>query len=98
MLDEYEDVFNDKIGRLKGYKARIQVDEKVQPYAQDSRRIPYHFAKAAEEEIDELIKNDILEEQKNRITWLSQLKAVPKPKKPSKVLITVDAREVNTAI
>jgi hypothetical protein len=95
---EYDDVFSEKVGRLKNHKVHLHVDESIKSCIQPYRRIPYHLAEAAQQELDDLVKNDILEVPPGPVKWVSQLVVVPKPKKPGKVRITVDARVVNKAI
>ena len=98
LMQDYSDVFSDKVGRLKDYKVHFYVDRSVKPCIQPYRRIPYHLTVAAQEELDELVANDILEVPPGPVDWVSQLVVVPKAKKPGKVRITVDARVVNKAI
>ena len=84
-MQEYSDVFSEKVGRLKDYKVHFHVDRSVKPCIQPYRRISYHLSIAAQEELDELVANDILEVPPGPVDWVSQLVVVPKPKKPGNV-------------
>ena len=98
IMDQYSSVFNDRVGRLKGYKVKLHIDQDIKPVQQPYRRTPYNLMKGAEEEIDQLIKNDLIEEPPGPTEWLSQMVVVPKEKKPGKVRITTDMRVANKAI
>ena len=69
-MDQYSSVFNDRVGRLKGYKVKLHIDKDIKPIQQPYRRTPYNLMKEAEEEIDQLIKNDSIEEPPGPTEWL----------------------------
>ena len=98
ILQEYNDVLTEKIGRLKNFKIKLHIDKSVRPIQMPYRRLPYNLTKATELELEELIRNDIIEIAPGPTEWLSQMVVVPKPKKPNKVRITSDMRAVNKAI
>ncbi len=97
LMADFKNVFSNKVGRLKGCKIRLHTDKSVKPVIQPYRRLPYHLVQATEKELDELIKNDIMEVPPGPVKW-SQLVAVPKPKKPGEARITTDSRVANKAI
>jgi hypothetical protein len=97
-MNNFKDVFNDKVGRLKDFKVKLHIDKAKKPTQQPYRRVPYNLAKACEEEIDKLITSGVIEESKEPIGWLSQMVVVPKEKKPGKVRITTGIRLANRAI
>ena len=98
LFDKYQDLFNDKIGKLKGYQVKLHIDETIVPRKQAYRRVPYHLLKALDGELDKLIENDVIEPVVTPPKWISPIVAVPKPKKPGEVRITVDSRVANKAI
>jgi len=98
LMLRYNDVFTDKIGRLKGYKVKLHIDPDAKPVQTRYRRPPYHLVKAFEAELDTLMEQKVLEYHPGPVTWLLQFVIVPKPKKPGQVRITVDARIANKAI
>ncbi len=84
-MEKYKSVSTEKIGRLKGHKVHLHIDKSVRPVQQPYRRIPYHLVKAADEELDELQRNGVLEVPPGPVTWKSQWMVVANPKKPGKV-------------
>ncbi len=98
LLSEYDTVFTEKVGKLKGYKVKLHVDRTITPKQQPYRRVPYHLAKPIEKELDKLIENDVIEAIEKPSEWVSALVAVPKPKKPGEVRLTIDSRLANKAI
>ena len=98
LMSKFSDVFTDRVGRLNDYKVKLHIDKSFRPVRIPYRRLPYHLVKATEDELDTLIKNDILEKPTGPVKWLSQMVVVEKPKKPGKVRITTDARVANKAI
>ena len=95
---QFPEVFNDGIGKLRNYEVELKVDTSVRPVQQAYWRQPFHLKRAIEEEIGKLIENDVIEEAKGPVSWLSEMVVVPKPKKPGQVRITTDARSANKAI
>ena len=85
------------IGKYKDYEMNIHVDKSVKPIAQPLRRVPFGLQNKVNEKLDELLKNDIIEEVKSGPTeWVSPLVVVPKPN--ADVRICVDMRRANVAI
>ena len=91
-------VFNDFIGKLKGYKVKLHIDHNVQPKQQPYRRVAHHLVKPIEKEINKLIEDGIIERVNKPSDWVSALVSVPKPKKHGEVRITIDSRLANKAI
>ncbi len=98
LLSEYDTVFTEKVGKLKGYKVKLHIDRTITPKQQPYRRVPYHLAKPIEKKLDKLIENDVIEAIEKPSEWVSALVAVPKPKKPGEVRLTIDSRFANKAI
>ena len=87
------------IGKLKSVEIKLDIDAMVKPAVQPTRRIPFHIRKQVEQEINSLIKQDIIEKVPgNEATpWISQIVAVPK-KENTAVRLCIDMRSANTTI
>ena len=97
-MEEFSEVINERVGRLKGYKVKLHIDNNAKPVQQAYRRIPYNLNQAAEKEIDELKANGVIEEPPGPTGLISQMVVVPKEKKPGRVRITIDMRVANKSI
>ncbi len=97
ILEKNKEVFNG-LGKLKGQKIILNIDETVQPTAEPQRRIPYHIREKVKHAIKELEKDDIIEKvpPTQATPWISAIVAVPK--KDGNVRICVDMRKANQAI
>ena len=98
MLKKYDETMQG-IGKLKDVEIKLDIDPTVKPVVQPTRRIPFHIRKQVEQEINSLIKQDIIEKvPDNEATpWISQIVAVPK-KENTAVRLCIDMRSANTAI
>ena len=86
------------IGKLKDVTVKLHVDESVEPVALKQRRTPFHLRKKVEPEIDNLLKQDIIEKVEGVPTpWISPIVVTPK-KDSSKIRVCVDMRQPNKAI
>lgn len=85
LFEEFPDVFNDRIGKVKDFRVHIHIDKSIRPVAQPLRRVAYHVLKKADKAYDELLKNDIIEEVNEPSAWVSNVVIVPKPKKLDEV-------------
>ncbi len=56
VVDRHADVFQEKLGRVQGVKAKIHVDPKAQPKFYRPRHIPYALRNKVENELDRLVK------------------------------------------
>ena len=75
----------------------MHIDKRVPPVAQTTRRTPFHLRGKVEKEIQQLLRDDIIEEVTNESTpWVSPI--VTPPKKNGDVRLCVDMREANKAI
>lgn len=85
------------IGKLKERTVTLHINKNVKPVAQKGRRTPFHLRKKVEKEIENMLKDDVIEEIQNESTpWVSPI--VTPPKKNGDVRICVDMREANKAI
>ena len=98
LCEEYIDIF-EGFGKLKRVQVKLYIDETAQPVQNRQRKIPYQIREKVQEELEKLEQLDIIEEVVDAPTpWVSPIVALPKPKKPSELLICVDIRETNKAI
>ena len=98
MLD-YHDVFSG-LGKHKYIKAKLIVDESVQPVSHKQRLIPYNLAqKAAQEEL-RLREQGVIEAVPNNqpTTWCTNPVIAPKPHNLEAIRFCSDMRVPNTAI
>ena len=86
------------IGKLKGTKVKLHINESVTPVAQPHRRIPFHMRKKVEAELQRLQELDIIEDVKGPTPWVSPIVAAPKPGNPEQIRICVDMRCANKAV
>lgn len=97
LLQKHSKVFSG-LGKLKGDKIKLDIDNTKTAKAQPQRRIPYHIRGKVKDAIAELESEDIIEKvpEDEATPWVSPIVAVPK--KDGKVRICVDMRLANEAI
>ena len=61
MLDHHKAVFQEGLGELKGYKAKIALDPQATPRFCKARSVPYALNANVEEELDRLTAEGIIE-------------------------------------
>ena len=97
LQNQYPGLFKG-IGKLKNKQFKLHIDESVTPVAQTSRRTPFHLRPKVEEEIQKLLKQDIIESvESNPTPWVSPIVTPPK-KDGSSIRLCIDMREPNKAI
>ena len=82
LLRKYQAIFQQSLGTLKGFKAHIHVDPAAKPKYCKARSIPYAFKAKVGEELDQLVKERILEPLQSS-EWVSPIVPVLKPDKKS---------------
>ncbi len=78
LLDKYHDVFNEELGTIKSFSAKLHVKPDETPKFYKPHSVPYTLRSSIEDEIDRLERQGILE----KIThseWATLIVAVPKP-------------------
>ena len=50
------------VGKLKGYKLKLHINEDVTPVAQSVRRLPFGLRDKVDDKLDELLDMGIIEE------------------------------------
>ena len=61
ILAQHKEVFQEGLGTLQGYSAKIHVDPSARSKFYKSRTIPYVYKLQVEEELDHLVKQGIIE-------------------------------------
>ena len=61
VLDQYADVFQDKLGCLKGVKAQIHADADATPVFHRARSVPFALRTKVEKELDRLLAEGIIQ-------------------------------------
>ena len=96
IVKNFPDVFSG-VGKLKDYQLKLHVNKDVKPLAQPLRRLPFGLREKVDKKLDELLKEDIIEEVHSGPTeWVSPLVVVPKP--DGDIRICIDMRRANEAI
>ena len=61
VLLDYQQLFEESLGTLNGYRASFQVDPVIKPKFCKARTVPYAICSLVEEELDRLISSGTLE-------------------------------------
>ncbi|XP_044182144.1 uncharacterized protein K02A2.6-like [Acropora millepora] len=85
-----------RIGKLKGFQLKLHIDEQVQPAAEPLGRPPFSLKEKIEKKLDELLREDIIEQVEGPTPWVNPVVVVPKPN--GDVRLCVDMRCANKAI
>ncbi|CAB4011828.1 Hypothetical predicted protein, partial [Paramuricea clavata] len=84
------------IGKLKGVKVKLHIDETVVPVAQKHRRVPFHLRDKVEAELSRLEKATI-EAVHSATDWISPI-VISQKKDSNEIRMCVDMVEPNRAI
>lgn len=89
-------VAREALSKLKDFQLQISIDKSVPPVIQPFRRIPFALRSRIEEQINELLRLDIIERVEGASVWVSPI--VPVPKGPNGIRLCVDMRRANEAV
>ena len=95
IVSKYPSVFSGA-GKLKHFQVKIHIDPTVTPVIQPLRRLPYHTRAKVSEELDRLLKLDIIEPVEGPTPWINP--AVVVPKSSGEIRLCLDMRRANEAI
>ena len=97
VLKQYPGITNG-IGKLKDFQVKLHIDDTVAPVAHQHSRVPFHLREKVAEEVDKLLKADIIEPVYEPSEWVSRIVTPPKPNDPSQIRLCIDMRNANQAI
>lgn len=86
VLGKYETVFNEGLGTLKGYGAKIVVKENAVPRFFKARPVPYTIKDKIEEELNKLVEDGILQSVK-LAEWAAPIVPVVKPDQSIRIYV-----------
>ena len=97
ILLEYPQNFQG-LGKLKEYKVKLHCNPDVKPVNVPAHSFPYHLKDRTQSAIEEIIRQDVIEEHPHDepAPWVSN--AVLAPKSDGSIRVTLDARNVNKAL
>ena len=95
LTTRFKDIFTG-IGKLEGFQLKLHIDEQVQPVAQPLRRPPFSLKEKIKKKLDELLREDIIEQVEGPTPWVNPVVVFPKPN--GDVRLCVDMRCANKAI
>ena len=95
LLRDFPDCFKG-VRILKGFQAKLHIDESVKPVAEKLRLPPYGLRDKIEQKLEELVECDIIEPAEGPTPWVSPVVVVPKPS--GDIRLCVDMRKANEAI
>ena len=99
IVNQYEDLFSERLGKLKDDDVELHVDESMPGEQNRHHRVPFMLRKPVEKELQHLLNSDIIEKVEGEPTpWVSPIHVVKKPHKPDQIRICVDMRAPNKAI
>ena len=95
LIKEYDDLFHG-LGQITNYSHKIKVDPNVKLVSQCLRRIPLSQIEQVKDEIDRMLKDNVIEEVPEPSPWVSNLVVVPKAS--GGLRVCCDFRELKKAI
>ena len=84
------------VGKLKNFQVKIHIDPAVTPVIQPLRRLSYHTRAKVSEELDRLLKLDIIKPVEGPTPWENPVVVVPKSS--GEIRLCLDMRRANEAI
>ena len=61
ILMKYTDIFHG-VGKLKDHEVKLHTDDSIKPTAEPARTIPYFLEDKVKEVVDDMVRQDIIEE------------------------------------
>ncbi len=90
---KHEKLFNG-IGKLKDTMVKLHIDETVKPVAQKQCRTLFHLRDKVANEIEKLLKEDVIEKVEDTPTpWVSPI-VTPSKKEPGAIRLCIDMRSL----
>ena len=96
IMDQYPSVFEPTVGKLKGVKYRIRVNENISPVVNAPRRVPFAIRKRLKAELDKMTEQGIITKVTKPTPWVNSMVIVEKPDKSLRICL--DPLHLNKAI
>ena len=93
---KYPAVFSGKLGKLKDYEVKLDIDESVKPIVCKRYPLPFHTREAVEKIVQQGVADDVFEKATGPTTWLLNPFLVDKG--GGRKRFVVDASPTNSAI
>lgn len=87
LVERYADLYDDSIGRIQGFAAKLCLKPNVKPVYIKARPVPFSLRAAVESELDKLVESGVLVKV-NHSAWATPI--VPVPKTNNKVRLCGD--------
>ena len=99
ILEEYKDRF-ERLGKHALYKAKLIIDQSVEPVVQKQRKIPYNLQQKVLQEEKRLQSLGMIEDvpENEPTTWVTNPVIAPKPNNPDEIRYCANMRPPNKAI
>jgi hypothetical protein len=94
-IDEYRDVFDDKIGELP-VQYKMKINTEATPVVKPPRKIPLAMKAAVKEELDRMEKLEVISKIEEPTEWVSSMVAAKK--KSGEIRICIDPRDLNKVL
>ena len=78
ILSKYPHNFED-LGKLKTHKIKLHMDTSIKPVVETQRTVPYHLQQQVDKVIEDMTKNDVIEEHPmlEPAPWISNMIVSP---------------------
>ena len=78
MLHAHKEVFDEKLGKLKDFKAKLYIDPRAKPVFYKPRQVPHALKQKIEVELNNLVEKGIIQPVKHA-TWAAPVVPILKP-------------------
>jgi transposase InsO family protein len=95
-LDKHKTCFNGELGKVPGFKFKLEIDPNATPFYGRQYPIPYKYQRQYEEELLHMEREGILSRHHTGSQWAAPSFVVPK--KDNRIRIVTDFRELNKRI
>ena len=95
LQEEFPGVF-EGLGKLKGHKVHLHIDESVKPVKEPPRQVAFHLTSKRDKALEEMERAGVIVEHQGPTSWVSNL--VLTPKDDGSTRVTLDFRNVNKAV
>ena len=94
--DKFPDVFSGKLGKLKNFEVKLDIDESIKPIVCKARPLPFHGRQEVDNIVKQGVADDVFEKATGPTTWLLNPHLVKKS--DGRMRFVVDASPTNNAV